>query len=284
MMPIERWNWDDVRIFLAAMRAPSLRQAADVLGVSHPTARRRLHGLETRIGMTLFERRHDGLHATSQAAALLPAAEAVEKAMHAIARAAQAADPTLRGPVRVSMPSGGFARLLIPALADFNRQWPEVDVILQRSNAMSDLSQREADIAVRLQRLGRSPPDDLAGRRVGTLHRAVYGAGDCWIGWYGEERDRDWITRSPFPDLPSRGGFDDPLIQVAACEAGMGLTWLPCYLGDPTLPRITAPTPHWDIWVLVHPDLRKNPRLRVFRDFLVARLRALGPILEGRTA
>jgi hypothetical protein len=40
--------------------------------------------------------------------------------------------------------------------------------------------------------------------------------------------------------------------------------------------------PGYDIWVLVHPDLRRNPRLKMFRDALVAALQRHRARLEGR--
>ena len=282
MSPIDRLNWDDVRIFLAAMRASSLRQAADALGVSHPTARRRLEGLEEQLGLTLFERRSDGLHPMPQAVGLLAAAESVERAVQAVGRAAQAANSELQGSIRISMPFASATQLLMPTLAAFMRTWPDIEVIVQPSNRMFDLGQQEADVVIRFIRKDQSPQEDLAGRKVGAVFRAVYGRGDAWIGWYGEALDPTWIRHSPFPELPSRGGFSDPELQVAACAAGLGLAWLPCYLAEPMLPRVTEPVREWDIWVLVHPDLRKNARLRVFRDFVVDGIRDLAPQLEGR--
>ena len=53
----EPFDWDDVRIFLATFRAGSLRQAANDLGVSRPTASRHLIALEERLRLKLFERR-----------------------------------------------------------------------------------------------------------------------------------------------------------------------------------------------------------------------------------
>jgi len=44
MNGIDELNWDNVRIFLATLRASSLSKAADDLGVSRPKARRRLGG------------------------------------------------------------------------------------------------------------------------------------------------------------------------------------------------------------------------------------------------
>ena len=70
-------------------------------------------------------------------------------------------------------------------------------------------------------------------------------------------------------------------MQRAACAAGMGLSRLPCFYAEPMLTRQTEPEPGGDVWVLVHPDLRRNPRLRVFRDAVVAALNRHRPRLEG---
>ena len=43
-------DWDLLRVFLALMRANTLREAAAALGTSHPTVRRKLHTLETQLG------------------------------------------------------------------------------------------------------------------------------------------------------------------------------------------------------------------------------------------
>ena len=45
----------------------------------------------------------------------------------------------------------------------------------------------------------------------------------------------------------------------------------------------SEPEPSFDLWVLVHPDLRRSPRLRVFRDEMVEALRRLQPRLAGQT-
>ena len=63
--------------------------------------------------------------------------------------------------------------------------------------------------------------------------------------------------------------------------AGLGLAGLPCFLADPLLERLTEPLPATDIWVLVHPDLRRSPRLRLFRDAMAEALERHRPRLEG---
>ena len=282
MVEFEQLNWDDVRIFLAAVRAPSLRQAASDLRVSRPTAARRLTALEERLELRLFERRPDGLYATAEAVALVPVAEDVERAMMAMSRAARAVDPELRGPVRVTVPAVVASQLLMPDFVAFCQRWPEIDLHLSGSYEVTDLAQRQADVAIRFMPHGKAPDEELTGRLVATAYVAAYGFGDCWIGQRGGTFDEEWVRRSDFPDLPVRGAMLDGEMQLSACAAGMGMAMLPCFMAEPRLTRRSEPKPGLDIWVLVHPDLRRNPRLRVFREAVVAALKRHRPRLEGR--
>jgi DNA-binding transcriptional LysR family regulator len=129
---------------------------------------------------------------------------------------------------------------------------------------------------------GKSPDADLACGLAVTGNIAVYGLGDAWIGWRGPKEDASWISESAFPHLPSVGEMNDATLQRAACAAGLGLTQLPCFLAEPQLVRRTEPVPGFDMWVLIHRDLRRNPRLRAFRDAMVCALQRHRPRLEGR--
>jgi DNA-binding transcriptional LysR family regulator len=278
----DRLDWDHVRVFLSTLRAKSLRRAAEELGLSHPTARRHLNAFEQELGLRLFDRRPDGLHATPEAAALRGPAEQVERAMQALGRVAMAADPQLRGPIRVTLPGALATDLLMPDFAEFQRNWPDIELQLLAGYSLADLDRREADVAIRAMAPGKLPDGHLTGRKVGTSNKAIYGRGDCWIGWRGAREDAAWVAETPFADLPIRGALNDPALQRTACQAGMGLTMLPCFFADPLLERRTPPVPANDVWVLVHPDLRDNPRLRVFRDFITQAIRGYADVLEGR--
>lgn len=70
-----------------------------------------------------------------------------------------------------------------------------------------------------------------------------------------------------------------------AAAYGMGLTVLPCYLGDAErrLARVGEPVPGLaaDLWLPSHPDLRRTERIRVFADALRDGLAGLQPMLDG---
>lgn len=283
MNDFDHLDWDNVKIFLATMRAPSLRQAAGALKISHPTARRRLQKLEEQLGLQLFDRRPDGVHATAQAVELMGVAEQVEASMHGLGRAALAADPELRGPIRVTLSNMVATDLLWPDLAAFTARWPQIRLEIDATDDVARLDRREADVALRTMRCGVQPPDNLIGRHAAAVYRAVYGKGESWIGWSSEAEDAAWIKDTEFPDLPALSSMNDIMLQRVACAAGHGLALLPCFFAEPMLTRCTEPEHRWDIWVLVHPDLKRSRKLRVFRDAIIAALKRHQPRLEGRS-
>lgn len=278
-------DWDHLRIFVAMMRSKSLREAAERLNMSHPTVRRHLDALEADLALKLFDRRPDGLHATAAAAALLPKAEAVESAIHALGRSALDASPTLSGRVHVTAPDILLSELLAPDLVAFVRTWPEITLDVDTDYALADLGSREADIALRFLPLDQLPDDSLVGIRAATMYAAIYGhTEEQWLGW-GDDRARpEFVTQSRYSDLPSIATIRDAYLQRTACVEGLGLSVLPCFMAPDGLPQLTPAHEVAAIWVLVHPDLRRNPRLRVFREAMVAALKRLGPRLEGREA
>jgi DNA-binding transcriptional LysR family regulator len=75
--------------------------------------------------------------------------------------------------------------------------------------------------------------------------------------------------------------LSDLVLQRAACAAGLGLARLPCFFGDPLLPRRTEPEPAGDVWVLIHPDLRRSPRVRGFCDAMIEAFEAHRARLRG---
>ena len=70
----------------------------------------------------------------------------------------------------------------------------------------------------------------------------------------------------------------------ALARSGAGLAVLPCYLGEGTkeLRRLSDPLEgeSVDLWVHVSQDTHQMARVRIVMEFLVERLKALGPAIE----
>jgi DNA-binding transcriptional LysR family regulator len=71
----------------------------------------------------------------------------------------------------------------------------------------------------------------------------------------------------------------------AAARDGLGVVLLPCYIGDadPVLRRLDGPEPpSHEIWLLVHGDLRRTPRVRAVIDWVDELVGRARPALLGR--
>ncbi|KRA61591.1 hypothetical protein ASD79_05600 [Caulobacter sp. Root655] len=287
----EQTDWDDLRVALAIARAGSLSGAARTIGVSHPTMFRRLRSLEARLGVRLFERTSAGLAPSAAGEALVQAAEAIEARLTQLGRTLEGREGRPSGTVRLATTDTLMAGPLPPMLAAFRGAYPEIVVEAGVSNAMADLSRREADVAIRP---ALDPPPTLTGRRVCALAFAVYGApGDTGQGegdWVAPDDSLSALKLSRWMaerGLSARATFrGNSLVSLReAARAGLGRAVLPCYLGDldPGLRRLGDPIAELatELWVLTHPDLTTAGRIRAFLDEIYRRLAERRDLFEG---
>ena len=171
-------RWDDLRVFLATARAGSARAAGAELGVSHSTVARRVEELEARLGTTLFDRIDSGYAITPTGRRLRERAEDMERTALGAERLVAGEDDRLEGDVRVTLPLSLACGPLMHDLVGFARAHPRIDLELETSDDLLDLARREADIAIRFQRLGEAPPERLLGRHVGISCNAAYASPD----------------------------------------------------------------------------------------------------------
>nr|WP_145548501.1 LysR family transcriptional regulator [Variovorax boronicumulans] len=145
-------DWDHLRYFLALARTRKLSAAARRLDVQHTTVSRRIRALEQAVGAPLFTR-SGGEYLVSEAGRrLLPQVEAMEAASLAVLGTAPARAGELSGVVRVGATEGFGTVVLAPLLARFAQAHPQLVVDLLPLPRNVNLSQREADIVVSLER------------------------------------------------------------------------------------------------------------------------------------
>jgi DNA-binding transcriptional LysR family regulator len=280
-------DWGDLRYFVAVARAGSLSAAARTLKTEHSTVARRVAALEASLGLRLFDRRGRRLALTPEGERMAELAFGVEDQVFGIERLAQAGTPGIQGVVRLSAPPAFAAAYLAPRLAALLEAEPGLTLELAGDSRAVSLSRREADIAVRLSR----PQDGaVVARRVGTLAYGLYAAGDYLRRTPAEARRYvgydDSLESSPqqrwllalAAGRPLALRTNDLASLHQATAAGAGLAALPRFLGDedPRLQRLEgdARAAARELWLLVHPDLRGSPRVRLVLDCLAAAIRA----------
>jgi DNA-binding transcriptional LysR family regulator len=276
-------SWDLYRTFLGVLREGSLSGAARALGLTQPTVGRHVDALEQVMGYALFIRTQQGLSPTQEALALRPYAEALESTSAALLRAASSQGVGVRGTIRITASEVITVEVLPPILTKLHAAYPELIIELVPSNRIEDLLQREADIAVRMQRPSQGV---LIARRVGDVELGLYAhknylarrgkpasidelAGHALIGFDKEtafirsvkdqlpELRRELLALRTNSDLASlavlRAGFG-----IGVCQVGLGRR-------DPNLIRLFPKkiSLRLDTWLAMHEDLRDNPSCKV---------------------
>ena len=287
-------NWDDMRLFLAVARTGSISGGAKQLGVQHSTVSRRLRSLEEKLGARLIERKKTGYELTVAGENIKQSAIRIEREMIGVDEALLGKDTNLVGPLRVTAINNMASSVLMPMFARFSDEHPQVDLHIIVSNIDASLAQREADIAIRLTN---SPTDTLIGKRMLTVASSIYGSREYlrkikqqvaepkWIGVNCCTFHKSW-TKQYCTHQAHNFYSDDTLLTLSAIKEGLGVSYLPCFMGDadPTLERYCDPEVQHDLglWILMHPDMKRTARVLAFRDYMIKYIQDQRDLFEGQ--
>jgi len=164
-------NFDELRAFLALARTGSFVAAGRELRRDPAVVTRRLHALETRLGIRLVERttRRVALTEAGQAY-LLRVAPLVEDLQAAQEEVAGFGAGEARGHLRITLPAS-FGRMWIaPIMIDFLKAHPDVTIEANADNRFVDLIAERYDLAIRL---GELPDSRLVARKVAGRRRLM---------------------------------------------------------------------------------------------------------------
>ena len=295
------FDWNDLRHFLAVARHHSTIAAGKSLGIAQSTVQRRINQLERRIGRQLMARHPTGYRLTEFGEALLPYAERVEAAIVDLELRLKDRERELSGVIRVTCPEPIVYRMTTSLLIDrFRSRHPALRIEFVTSDRYLDLSKGEADVAFR----SGDTEDELVGRKIADSIWAIYASrayverhgrpagpedlsSHAWVGLdesLSQHRAAKWL-RDAVPQARMATRNNSVLGMVSAVKSGIGIGALPTALGDaePDLVRVLGPIAElarsWRL--LVHPDLRRVPRIAAFFDFVAEEREALKSILTG---
>lgn len=278
-------DWNSLKVFLSIARCGSLSGAANDLGVNHTTVFRRLNAFETEIGGPLFQRINNRYELTTLGDELLGLAQNIESSFNGIDRHIVGKDIQPKGTVKVTAPNNIAYRYLPRYITDFNTLYPEIHIELLVSNQEFNMSNRQADIAVRATP---SPPENLIGKQVSSLDWSVFAskryadrfglpnsidelATHALIGAAGAMRNLPafiWLEKHFADQVVTR--CDDLTAMSYLAESGQGLAFLP---DDQMRPEITKlfgieDSKPSNLWLLTHPDLRHVERIKLVMQHL----------------
>src|ERR1700755_2271697 len=190
-------DWDDVRYFLGVARGRSGWGAAERLGVNHSTVLRRIAQLEERLGVHMFEKLPSGYRLTAGAEEVLELANQMEASSHQLETRVFGRDQSVRGRLRVTLAPTLAAHLLMPDLTEFARLHPDIEMEILSSGELANLTNREADVAIRVVYDRKTLPLNLYSQKGPELFGAVYMARDRLAAWRARAPDPfRWIVIS----------------------------------------------------------------------------------------
>lgn len=286
------FDWNRARAFLVTAEEGSLSAAARALNLTQPTLGRQVEALESELGVALFERSGRGLRLTPAGHDLLDHARLMGEGARALSLAAWGQTQTLEGEVAISA-SDAYASYLLPPILDrLHREEPRIRIEVVVSNDLSDLSRREADIAIRNVR---PAGPHLVARRLRDAQARLYASPD-YLDRLGRPRNPAAFGAAEFIEIDASGGLMTLLnglgftlgprnfpyrcrnftVMWEMVRRGLGIGILDDRIGDADA-RIVRALPDLDpvafpVWIVAHRDIARSRRIRAVFDALVAGL------------
>jgi DNA-binding transcriptional LysR family regulator len=285
-------GWELFRSFLAALHAGSLSGAARALKLTQPTVGRHIDELEKALGAVLFTRSQHGLQPTDAAVELAPHAQAMAASAGALIRAASGTLQVIGGTVRLSASEVFGVEVLPPMLASLRDQHPRLTLELVVSDEIRDLLRRDVDLAVRNVRPTQT---GLLAKKIGTVTLGLH-AHRRYLEAHGIPRIPEDLSdhaligydqETPAVRSLQASGMrftramfalrtDSTLSQLAAIRAGYGIGICQVPLGRRDVDLVQLLPKHLafplEVWLVMHENLRGNPRMRAVFDHLDGQL------------
>ena len=287
-----------LRAFEAVARHLNFRVAADEMALTQSAVSRQIQALEDDVGVPLFLRHTRAVELTAAGTVLLQAvAQALPRIDSAVRQIRQSAG---RKQVAVTTFASFASMWLIPRLEAFQREYPDIDIRIDATDATFDLDVVDIDIAVRYAPAASVP---IGARRLfgesvtpmaspwllksgralkkpaDVLQHTLIEAGDAytpqlqWLTW------RRWLDANGLERAqPKRWlSFNYAYQMVQAALTGQGIVLARPPLVAESLQRgdlveifpgtrLHSPMAYW---LLVAPRSAPRPEVKAFADWLV---------------
>lgn len=271
-------QWDDVRFFIVLARAGSLSAAARKLHVEHTTVARRVIHLEETLQIKLFDRLPRGWVLTEEGHALLAQTSILKTQMLAIQRSVLK-NETLSGKIQLSAPPHLLNYFLLPKLKDFAEQYPGIHLELVGERKNADMLSGEADLALRM---AKPNEQGLIARKITDIHYSLY-ATQTYLNLPKSEQKFIGFDDSMTNLIPKKWldehlqnaeysiKSNDIMTMYQAALHSWGIAILPDFLIESSsMIKIATEThPSVPLFLVVHPDIRRAPKIRVLMDFII---------------
>jgi len=294
-------RFENMDTFIRVVEAGSISGAADRLNVAKSAVSRRLKELEKHLGVELFHRTTRQMNLTDTGRAFYHQAVRILDDVLEAEIATSQAHGTLKGNLKIALPSTFGLMHMGPIINDFIKEHPQIEFDLDFNDREVDLIQEGFDLAIRIANL---PDSSLIARRIAPVKTVICASPDylqqmgtprspqdlinhkCLV--YSLQRDFEYwhltdangneIKTKIYPYLKASTG---EFLKEAAVD-GQGIILVPTFIAYqeiengsliPLLKNYTSPQINA---YAIYPQTRHlSQRVRAFVDLLVKRFEGI---------
>lgn len=296
-------RFDAMQAFARVVETGSFTKAATTLHMSKTTVTQLVQQLEARLRVKLLNRTTRKVNITADGAAYYERVVRLLADLDDAETGLSSAATAPRGRLRVDVPSPFASHVLVPAMPEFHRRYPDIQIDMGVSDRMVDIIGENVDCVVRG---GELTDQSLMARRLGDLQLGVYAAPSYLqrLGTPNHPSEIDGSDHRVIGFLWARTGkaltytlhrgaesvnvqgqpvlsVDDGNAYLAAGIAGLGVLWLPDYMAKAPSARgeLVPLFQGWRLdampmYIAYPPNRHISLKLRVFIDWVAELLPA----------
>ena len=290
-------RFENMGAFIRVVEAGSISGAADRLGVAKSAVSRRLKELEEHLGVELFHRTTRRMNLTDTGRAFYHQSVRIMEDVLEAELATSQAHATLKGSLKIALPSTFGLMHMGPAINEFSQANPKIEFDLDFNDREVDLIQEGFDLAIRIANL---PDSSLIARRLAPI-QFVMCASPAYLEQMGTPQSPDelskhqclvyslirdfeywYLTDSNGREIkikirPYLKASTGEFLKDAAVE-GQGIILLPSFIAYKEIERGALvqilkeyKLPQMDAYAIYPQTRHLSQRVRAFVDFLVKR-------------
>jgi len=290
-------RFENMNTFIRVVEAGSISGAADRLDVAKSAVSRRLKELEEHLGVELFHRTTRKMNLTDTGRAFYHQSVRILDDVLEAELATSQAHGTLKGSLKIALPSTFGLMHMGPAINEFLREHPQIEFDLDFNDREVDLIQEGFDLAIRIANL---PASSLIARRLAPVQTVIC-ASPQYLEENGEPQTPDdlidhrclvysLLSDYDYWNLSDSSGREvrvkiHPYLKAStgdylrdAAVAGVGIILEPSFIAykeierGALVPILTDYQPPKIDAYAIYPQTRHlSRRVRAFVDFLVKR-------------
>ncbi|WP_343548322.1 LysR family transcriptional regulator [Ralstonia sp.] len=197
----------DLEFFTQLVKQGSLAALARELGVTPPAITARLAQLEKRLGVRLLNRTTRRLSVTHEGEIYLATGARLLEELQELEQVVSSSRGTPKGLLRINATFGFGRRHVAPAIVEFARRYPEVEVQLELTDRSVNLTDKAFDIGIWF---GTVPDSRMVARKIVSNKRMLCAS-------------PDYVERAGMPQVP-RDLQSHQCIVLRESDAAYG-TW-----------------------------------------------------------